>query len=358
MKSWKCIVLSPTATIREAMRTLDKGSLRIVLICDAEQKLLGTVTDGDTRRALLADANMQDPVSQIMNTNPVGATNSISREQRLRLMNQHDLTAIPILDSGNRVISLETLHQAMQPQQHDNPVFIMAGGFGTRLQPLTEHCPKPMLRVGKKPMLEHLINQFIAHGFHNFYISTHYLPEIIRTHFGDGSRWNVSIQYVHEDSPLGTGGALGLLPKNLPELPLIMMNGDVLTKLDYAQLLHHHESLQFDATVCVREDEHRVPFGVIETEEQLIINMVEKPIYRYKINTGIYILNPDIVASVQPSQRIDMPVLLEQHRSNNKRIGTYTSYDYWLDIGQMKDYQKAQRDVETYFKSPSGNGDE
>lgn len=350
MKDWHAILLPPTANIREAMRTLDKGSLRIVLICDSEQKLLGTVTDGDTRRALLADANMQDPVTRVMNSKPVSVINTTSREQRLKLMKQHDLTAIPILDDTNRILSLETLHQAMQPEQRDNPVFIMAGGFGTRLKPLTDHCPKPMLRVGGKPMLEHLISQFISHGFHNFYISTHYLPEIIRSHFGDGIRWNASIQYVHEDIPLGTGGALGLLPKNLPDLPLIMMNGDVLTKLNYAQLLRHHEDQKFDATVCVREDEHRVPFGVIETEEQLITNMVEKPTYRYKINTGIYILNPDVVASVQPGQRIDMPTLLEQHRAGKKRIGTYTSYDYWLDIGQMKDYQKAQKDVEVYFK--------
>lgn len=358
MKSWKCIVLSPNDTIREAMRTLDKGSLRIVLVCNEEQKLLGTVTDGDTRRALLADANMQDPVSNIMNVKPVSVTTSSSRAQRLRLMNQHDLTAIPILDSYNRVISLETLHQAMQPERRDNPVFIMAGGFGTRLQPLTDHCPKPMLRVGDKPMLEHIINQFISYGFHNFYISTHYLPEVIRNYFGDGSRFDISIQYVYEDTPLGTGGAIGLLPQNLPTLPLIMMNGDVLTRLDYSELLRHHEMQNFDATVCVREDEHRVPFGVIETEDQLITSMVEKPTYRYKINTGIYVLNPDIVSSVQRSHRIDMPTLLEQHRINCKRVGTYTSYDYWLDIGQMKDYQKAQKDIEIHFNLIDRRGNE
>jgi len=354
MKNWEAILLPPTATIRDAMRTLDKGSLRIVLVCDGEKRLLGTVTDGDTRRALLADANMQDPVTRVMNNNPIRVNSSISREQRLKLMRQHDVTAIPIVDGTNRIVSLETLHQAMQPERKENPVFIMAGGFGTRLKPLTDHCPKPMLRVGDKPMLEHLIDQFISYGFFNFYISTHYLPNIIRDHFGDGGDWNVSIQYVHEDSPLGTGGALGLLPKNLPDLPLIMMNGDVLTKLNYANLLRHHESEGFDATVCVREDEHAVPFGVIETEDQLIVNMVEKPTYRYKINTGIYVLNPAIVSSVDASECIDMPTLLEKHGLNHKRIGTFISYDYWLDIGQMKDYQKAQRDINLYFEPVNG----
>lgn len=350
MKNWQSILLKASDTIREAMRTLDEGSLRIVLVCDEEQKLLGTVTDGDTRRALLADAHMDDPISQIMNSKPLSVLNNTSREHRLKLMKQFDLTAIPIIDNDGHVLGLETLHQAIEPERRDNPVFIMAGGFGTRLQPLTDYCPKPMLRVGDKPMLEHVIRQFMSHGFHNFYISTHYLPHVIRNHFGDGGQWGVSVQYVYEDSPLGTGGALSLLPKNLPNLPLIMMNGDVLTKLNYAQLLSHHESKGFDATVCVREDEHFVPFGVIETKEQLIINMVEKPTYRYKINTGIYVLSPEVVSSVQLGQRIDMPTLLEQHRACDKRIGTYTCHDYWLDIGQMKDYQKAQRDIDIYFK--------
>lgn len=348
MENWKSTFLLPTANIRDAMRTLDKSSLRICLVADEFNKLLGTVTDGDIRRALLCEANMHDPVSQLMKVQPLTVGINASREQRLQLMQKYKITAVPIVNELQQVVGLQTLHQAMEPEYKENPVFIMAGGFGTRLQPLTDHCPKPMLRVGDKPMLEHLITQFVSHGFHKFYISTHYLPEVIRNHFGDGERWNVEIEYVYEDTPLGTGGALGLLPRNMPDLPLIMMNGDVLTKLNYTQLLSHHEEKKFDATMCVREDEHRVPFGVIETENQLITGVVEKPTYRYKINTGIYVLNPEIVTSVKPGQRIDMPTLLENHRNNKKRIGTYTSYDYWLDIGQMKDYQKAQRDIETF----------
>lgn len=350
-ESFKEIILHPNTSLREAMRVLDKGSLRIVLVCDAAFKLLGTVTDGDIRRGLLNDADMQDSVIKVMNEHPSCVADTASSQEILKLMQARDLLAVPIVNDQGYVVGVETLAQALQVKKHDNPVFIMAGGFGTRLQPLTDHCPKPMLRVGDKPMLEHLVNQFINHGFHDFYISTHYLPDVIQNYFGDGSQWGVSIQYVHEENPLGTGGALGLLPKSLSDLPLIMMNGDVLTKLNYTQLLQHHETCGFDATMCVREDEHRVPFGVIETEEQLIVNMVEKPTYRYKINTGIYVLNSQMVASVKVDQRIDMPTLLEQHRQQGKRIGTYTSYDYWLDIGQMKDYQKAQRDIEVYFKS-------
>lgn len=350
MKNWQSALLPSTSNLREAMRALDKGSLRICLVVDINNKLLGTVTDGDIRRALLKDANMEDLVSSAMNTQPTTALATTSRNERLQLMQQQDLIALPLVDEAGRIIGLETLHQAMQPEQLANPVFIMAGGFGTRLQPLTDHCPKPMLRVGDKPMLEHLINQFKQQGFSNFYISTHYLSEVIQEYFGNGAKWEVSINYVHEDTPLGTGGALGLLPKDLPNLPLIMVNGDVLTKLSYAQLLAHHNKNNFAATMCVREDEHRVPFGVIETEDQLIVNMVEKPTYRYKINTGIYVLNPEVLNSVAKEQHIDMPTLLEQHKNQGRRIGTYTSYDYWLDIGQMKDYQKAQQDIKTFFK--------
>jgi len=350
MIEWNRVVINTNTTIRDAMRVIDQAALRIGLVCDEQNQLLGTVTDGDIRRGLLVDCEMQDSVARVMNKRPITAKLTSTREQRLMLMDKHDLLALPLLDEAGYIAGLETLHQALQPKKRDNPVFIMAGGFGTRLQPLTDHCPKPMLRVGDKPMLEHLINQFIKQGFHRFYISTHFMPELIHNHLRDGSNWGVSITYIHEQNPLGTGGALGLLPKNLPELPLIMMNGDVLTKVDFTKLLEHHLSQKFDATMCVREDEHRIPFGVIETEQQLIINMVEKPTYRYKINTGIYVLNPEIIAQVQANQRIDMPTLLEQSRQADKRIGTYTSYDYWLDIGQMKDYQKAQQDIERLFK--------
>lgn len=353
MTDWKRVLLNVNDTIRDAMRAIDSAALRIAVVCDAHYNLLGTITDGDIRRGLLADCDMNDSVKRVMNRNPLTSKDTDTREQRLKLMDQHDLLAIPIIDEKNHVVGLETLHQAMQPKKRDNPVFIMAGGFGTRLRPLTDHCPKPMLRVGEKPMLEHLVDQFIAFGFHDFYISTHYMPEQIREHFGDGEKWDVSIQYVHEDEPLGTGGALGLLPKNLPNLPLIMMNGDVLTKVDFTKLLERHEQKNFDATMCVRELEHQISFGVVESEDSLITAMVEKPVYRYRINTGIYVLSPECVAEVKADTRVDLPTLLEQRMQQQKRVGIYTSYDYWLDIGRMADYQKAQKDIESHFSYKS-----
>lgn len=349
MNDWKSVVLKPEETIRDAMRTIDEAALRIGLVCDEQHRLLGTITDGDIRRGLLAATDMCDPVTKVMNKTPTVVKPTDTRQQRLDIMDKYDLLSLPIVDDNNCLVGLETLHQVLQPKKQDNPVFIMAGGFGTRLRPLTDHCPKPMLHVGDKPMLEHLINQFINLGFHDFYISTHYMPEQIREHFGDGSKWNVSITYVYEDSPLGTGGALGLLPKSLPKLPLIMMNGDVLTKVDFKRLLEHHESNEFDATMCVRELEHKVSFGVVESQNDLVTNMVEKPTYRYHINTGIYVLSPECVASVKPNTKIDLPTLLAQRMEEKEKVGIYTSYDYWLDIGQMADYQKAQQDIKTHF---------
>ena len=348
MIDWKSVVLKSDATIRDAMRTIDKAALRVGLVCDEQLTLLGTVTDGDIRRGLLAACDMFDSVTKVMNKNPIVLKSTDTRQQCIDIMDKHDLLSLPVVDDNHCLIGLETLHQVLQPKKQDNPVFIMAGGFGTRLRPLTDHCPKPMLRVGDKPMLEHLINQFISLGFHDFYISTHYMPEQISSHFGDGSEWDVTITYVHEDSPLGTGGALGLLPKSLPRLPLIMMNGDVLTKVDFKRLLDHHQNNDFDATMCVREVEHQISFGVVESQDNLITAMVEKPTYRYRINTGIYVLSPECVASVKPNTKIDLPTLLAQRMEQENKVGIYTSYDYWLDIGQMADYQKAQQDIKGF----------
>ncbi|WP_116472411.1 nucleotidyltransferase family protein [Zobellella maritima] len=348
MTEWNSVVLATGATIRDAMRIIDRAALRIALVCDEQQRLQGTVTDGDIRRGLLVDCNMDDPVARVMNSQPKTARITDSRTQCLKIMDKYDLLALPVVNELGELLGLETLHHALQPTKRDNPVFIMAGGFGTRLRPLTDHCPKPMLRVGEKPMLAHLIDRFIQLGFHQFYISTHYMPEQIRDYFGDGSRLGVSIRYVHEDIPLGTGGALGLLPGDIPQLPLIMMNGDVLTKVDFTHLLAHHEQQGFDATMCVRELEHQVPFGVIESNDSLITGMVEKPTYRYRINTGIYVLSPACVASVQSGTKIDMPTLLEQRMAEQQKVGIYTSHDYWLDIGRKSDYEQAQADIKSF----------
>lgn len=342
--NWKNILVLPTATIQEVLKVIDSEALQFALVVDADTRLLGTVTDGDIRRALINDLPLSLPISEIMFKSPTVVDHGISRAQVLELMSTKQLHSIPILNDGI-VVGLETIHQVTQKNKYANPVFLMAGGFGTRLTPLTDNCPKPLLKVGDKPILETVLLNFINSGFQNFYISTHYLPEMIKEYFGDGTKWGVSINYVHEEEPLGTGGALGLLPKNLPELPVIMMNGDVLTKVDLEALLIFHNKHNASATMSVREYEYQVPFGVIESEGYSIKKMVEKPIQKFHVNAGIYVVGREIVDSVKENEVVDMPVLLE--RFLDKQVLKYTFYEYWLDIGRMDDFKRAQADIHT-----------
>ncbi len=221
----------------------------------------------------------------------------------------------------------------------------MAGGFGTRLRPLTDNCPKPLLKVGNKPILEIILQRFIDAGFHNFYISTHYLPEMIKEYFGNGSQWNVNITYVHESKPLGTGGALGLLPDTIEQLPLIMTNGDVLTNLDINALLEYHNKEDAIATMCVREYDYQIPYGVIDKDGNRVMGMTEKPTYKFHVNAGIYVVTPKLFNSVKENTKIDMPTLLESFIQDDNKVILYPLTEYWLDIGQMNEYKQAQKDI-------------
>jgi dTDP-glucose pyrophosphorylase len=345
MKNWKTVAIPPHTPLETAIAALDKGGLGIVIVTDADDALLGTVTDGDVRRALLRHLPMTTPVADVMCATPQVAEVSWTREKTLSVMEATRLLQLPVVGPGRRVVGLETLHDVLDRKRLDNPVFLMAGGFGKRLYPLTQDCPKPMLKIGDKPILELILRSFADAGFHRFYFSTHYLPEVIREHFGDGSRWNVSIRYVHEASPLGTGGALGLLPHDEIDLPVFLMNGDLLTRVDYLSLLDFHQRHAGAATLCVREYESQVPYGVVQSDGHRITQIVEKPVQRFFISAGIYILSPELVRRVAPGERIDMPTLLEREISAGRDVNMFPVHEYWLDIGRMDDFQRAQQEV-------------
>ncbi len=344
MQKWQSALAHPNISLSDAIPILDRGALRIVLVVDEQNRLLGTLTDGDLRRALLRQQPLSTPLCEVMTTHPKVARHDWSKARMLALMEKDSLLQLPILDSSGVLVGLETLHGLLQKPRQHNPVFLMAGGFGTRLRPLTNTCPKPMLRIGSKPILELILESFINAGFYRFYISTHYMPEQIQSYFGDGGRWNVEIQYIHEQTPLGTGGALGLLPHDEIDHPLFMMNGDLLTDLNFLSLLAFHEEQGGVATMCVREYEQQIPYGVIESEGYQMRNMVEKPTYRFKVNAGIYLLDPDLVKTVMPGQIIDMPTLLQQQVETHQQVNLFTIPGYWLDIGRMEDFQKAQEE--------------
>lgn len=342
MYDWKKILVSPSSDLRSVMKCIDKEALRIAVVVGEEHSMLGIVTDGDIRRALIAGSELTDQVFSVMNTSPVTVSADTTRQAAIKIMKDKDLLALPVVENG-KIIGVTTLHLADSMPVYDNPVFIMAGGFGTRLRPLTDSCPKPMLKVGSKPILETVILQFKSSGFRNFYISTHYMPEIIRAHFGDGSELGVKITYIPEDTPLGTGGALGLLPEDIPKLPLIMVNGDVLTTIDFEKLLNEHNKHSGIATICVREYEYQVPYGVVESKDSLLTRMTEKPKYVYRVNAGIYVVDHAMLNSVEANRKVDMPTLLEENLSNGVHI--YPFHEYWLDIGRMDDFERANKEI-------------
>lgn len=342
--NWKDILISPDMTMEETISIIDKGALKLALVVDEQMQLLGIVGDGDIRRALIRHISMDSPISEVMNVSPMVVEVGMSQARLLNLMKSKGLLAIPIVNK-RELVGLETLQKILTKKSYDNPVFLMAGGFGTRLKPLTDTCPKPLLKLGEKPILETILESFINVGFHQFYISTHFMPEAIREHFGDGSHWGVDIHYVHEEEPLGTGGSLGLLPKDLPDLPLIMMNGDVLTKIDFEELLNYHNTESPTCTMCVREDEYKIPYGVVEAQGSKITSLVEKPTQKYFINAGVYVVSRELVRSVSTNQKVDMTDLIEQSINKAEYVAMFPVHEYWLDIGKMVDFYQAQKDV-------------
>lgn len=342
--NWQKVVITPTVSIKDALKVIDKEALRVALIVD-DNKLVGMVTDGDVRRGILKGVELTDAVKKIMNVTPLSANVNLATEELRKIMQQRQILSLPLVDDEGCLVGLKTLYDTLTVKKRENPVFIMAGGFGTRLKPLTDNCPKPMLKVGDKPMLETLINNFKNHGFYKFYISTHYLPEVIMDYFGTGEKFDVEITYVHEETPLGTGGALSLLPNTLPNEPLIMINGDILTNVDFSKVLDFHVKQASDATMCVRDYEIKIPFGVIEGEGHEITAMVEKPTYRYFVNAGIYIISNHIINSLPKNERLDMPTLFEIKQQAGFKTLKFPIHEYWLDVGRHADFNKAQVDI-------------
>ncbi|MDA9237930.1 nucleotidyltransferase family protein [Planktomarina sp.] len=349
MKNIKDVLVVETSSIRKTMEIIDSGALKLAFVVDEAGKLLATVSDGDIRRGLLQNSNIDDPVSSVMNKHPHSLINSSTIEERMQVLNANNLHCLPILSDFDELVGIFTRNSLNEFAKLQNPVFIMAGGFGKRLKPLTDKCPKPMLPVGGTPLLELIVKNLKSQGFYNFFFSTHFLPEIIKDYFGDGSKWAVNIKYVHENKALGTGGALSLLPEEFLDLPVVILNGDVFTDLDFTKLLEFHKKNDFDATMSLREIENQISYGVIETEGNAVTSLKEKPVYRHKINMGAYIVSPNFVKSMVYNTKIDLPEHIECRMGNGHKIGAMQHSGYWLDIGKLEDYEKAQREIKELY---------
>lgn len=339
--NWKNIVVKPSAKLGDAIKQLDSQGKRSLLVADDEYRLVGIVSDGDVRRALIRGIDLNESVTVIMQSKPIVATPQWTNARLLSCMEKYQLLFIPVVDESNHILSVSFLYSLLRKPKFENAVCLMAGGFGTRLRPLTNTCPKPMLKLGNKPILELILQRFIQSGFYRFYISTHYMPEKIVEHFGDGSEWGVDIRYVHEDTPLGTAGALGLIPKESINEPMFLMNGDLLTDIDFLELLAYHDEHGGAATMCVREYEQQIPYGVVCTDKHRITDIVEKPIHRYFINAGVYVVSPSLLHEIIPNNPIDMPSLLTQQIQTGEQVNHFAVEQDWIDIGRLDDFKRA-----------------
>jgi len=348
MHNWKQARVDPTTQIRKVLKAIDSNEFQIALVVDQNDVLLGTITDGDIRRGILRGISLNESARKVMNPHPVTATPSESSDQMLMRMQEKSIHQIPVIDKSGRVIGIEIKDHLILPGSCDNWVVLMAGGLGTRLRPLTADCPKPLLPVGNKPILETILENFREHGFKKFFFSVYYRDEMIREHFGDGSRFGVEITYLKEKSRLGTAGALSLLPRK-PKSPMIIMNGDLLTKINFTQLLSFHKENEVSATMGVREYDFQVPFGVVKMEKHHILGIDEKPIQRFFVNAGVYVLEPEVLKYVPKNSIIDMPKLLQELIRSQKRVSAFPIREYWLDIGRMEDFTRANGDFQKFF---------
>lgn len=355
MNQWKKSLIAPEMPIRDAIRELDIHGLQIALVADEAGRLLGTLTDGDIRRAILKNISLTSPVSDVMNSRPVTATPSESVNVKRAKMKKKRIYRLPIVDDAGVILGLEAFDEESVPPTRPNWVVLMAGGTGTRLLPLTEQTPKPLLKIGEKPILETILESFVSLGYQNFYISVNYRAEMLEGHFKDGSEWGVKIEYLREGRSLGTAGCLSLLPEK-PDQPLIVMNGDILTKVNFEQLLDFHRSERASVTMCVRKYEFQVPYGVIETSGRGITSISEKPTESFFVNAGIYVLNPEVLELIPKDTRFDMTSLFETCMAKKLKASAFPIREYWLDIGRHEDFRRASGEFDQFFGTASKSG--
>jgi len=348
MKNLENIKISTELTIKEALNVINIGSVKIALVVDKHDRLLGTLSDGDIRRAILMKKSLSDTIEGIYFKTPVVAKRHNSKKSLLRLCLLKKVEQIPIIDDNLNIIDLFVVDDALTKSQHENSVILMVGGLGKRLRPLTQSKPKPMLHVGGRPILETIVNGFVNNGFTNITMCLGYKSEYIQNYFKDGSDFGASISYIFEGKRMGTAGALTLLKKKLGK-PFFVMNGDLLTNIDFNKMLDFHIENNSKATMCVREYDIKVPYGVVNVTNENITSIKEKPIHKFFVNAGIYLLEPECINLIPNNEFYDMTSLFEKLISDNEKITSFPLSEYWLDIGKLDDYEKANADYHRIF---------
>lgn len=341
----KDLCLPPEATIRDALGSLERSHKEIVLVVDRQERLLGTVTDGDLRRALLDDKPSDYPLRHVMHQSPLTGRKGMRRNDLIRFMAQHRIQQLPILDEDGIVRDIALLGDLMQGKRLANKAVIMAGGEGRRLRPLTYEVPKPLLPIADKPILNIILDQLRDEGIGQVYIVTHYKAEMIEAHIARLSYPDMEIHFAREPEPRGTAGGLAQVRQHL-DRPFIMMNADILTRLSFAKLLQTHEKTGAALSVVTKCREIQIPYGVIESDnEQAILNFAEKPVIAVNCNTGVYAMSPEALDAVPDEGYFDITDLVEALQKRQAPLYEYPIEDYWIDIGRMVDYEKACEDM-------------
>ena len=345
MRNINDIIIGSNFLLKDVLKIIDKSSKQIGLVLDENKKLLGTISDGDIRRALLSNISLDDTIENVYFKKPTVANINDSKEEIINLCKIKKIHQIPIVDNDNVIVGLEVLDELIGTSVKQNKAVLMVGGLGMRLRPLTDVTPKPMLHVGGKPILQTIVEKFVSYGFVEIIMCVGYRSNVIQDFFEDGSKFGANIKYIHEEQRLGTAGALSLLTnEQKPNEPFFVMNGDLLTNVNFEYLLDFHLSNHAKATMCVREYDFQVPYGVVNIEDGRIKTIDEKPTHKFFVNAGIYILNPQCIDIIPGNKFYDMPSLFENMIEHNDKVISFPVYEYWLDIGKIEEYTKANQE--------------
>lgn len=345
LTNWKNIIISEYASVEDAINIInDNIKYRTAVVVDDKNKLLGTVTDGDVRRGLIRHVPISAAVTEVMNKFPHTVAINYEKDELDDLLINSDFYILPVVEN-DVLVGIEALEDFCDEHTASSTVIIMAGGFGTRLKPLTDNCPKPMLKFGDKPLLEYIINEFKSYGFKKIILSVHYMQDQIVEYFSNGKEFGVEISYYREREPMGTAGCLQSIvcQYNLTG-PVIVTNGDVFTKIDYQSLLNHHDKIDASATMCIRSYQVEVPYGVVKFDMQKFCDIEEKPKQNYFVNAGVYVVNADLINALSLDPPFDMTDLFKFALRRGENLSVFPLHEYWLDIGHMKDYELFQEE--------------
>lgn len=336
--------LDERATVRLAMERLNSNAREVVFVCDDVGRMTGLITDGDIRRGLLAGRTLDSPVTQVMHAGFFSVGRETDRATVLDIMKARHFRHVPVLDAERRLVAVHFLRDLIGASPKPNAAVVMAGGKGTRLRPVTETIPKPMVEVAGRPILERIVLHLVSHGIRNIYLAVNYKAEIIEAHFGDGARFGCSISYLREDEPRGTGGALTLLPMRSPE-PILVLNGDQVTRADLTAMLDRHRRDGAVATIGVGPYQHDVPFGTVTEQGGRLVSLQEKPSISVLVNRGVYVLDPDLVVAIPARGEFPITSLFEKLLEQGKPVNVFYFDDYWLDVGRPADLRQANGDL-------------